>query len=201
MRPESAVRQQVMRAVALLAGVCLLPTLVACRQDMHDQPRAEPFERSNVFANGSSARPPVPNTVARGMLNEDEHLYTGRLNGEAARTFPFDITEQVLTRGRERYDIYCSPCHGVTGDGNGTIVRKGFPPPPSLHTDDFRFATPGQMFDTITNGSGEMPDYSQEVPAHDRWAIIAYIRALQLSQHADVMTLPQQDRETLQRIP
>jgi mono/diheme cytochrome c family protein len=183
-----------------LVAVCLALLLVACRQDMHDQPRAEAFERSNVFANGSSARQPVPNTVARGMLNDDEHLYAGRVNGEPARAFPFDVTEQVLARGRERYDIYCSPCHGVTGDGNGTIVRKGFPPPPSLHTNDLRFATPGQLFDTITNGSGEMPDYSQEVPAQDRWAIIAYIRALQLSQHADVVTLPQQDREALERI-
>jgi mono/diheme cytochrome c family protein len=167
---------------------------------MHDQPRAEPFEQSRLFANGSSARPLVPNTVALGMLNDDEHLYTGRVNGETARTFPFAITEDVLGRGRERYDIYCAPCHSLTGDGNGTIVRKGFPPPPSLHTNDLRFATPGQMFDTITNGVGDMPDYSQEVPVRDRWAIIAYIRALQLSQRADVMTLPQRDRETLERL-
>ncbi len=186
--------------VFLPAAVCLLPTLLACRQDMHDQPRVEPFEQSKVFTNGSSARPPVPNTVARGTLNEDEHLYTGRVNGELARTFPFDITAEVLARGRERYDIYCAPCHSVTGDGNGTIVRKGFPPPPSLHTDDLRFATPGQIFDTITNGTSEMPDYSQEVPVQDRWAIVAYIRALQLSQHADVNTLPQPDREALERI-
>lgn len=198
MRPESASRQP--RTALRLVAVCLALSFAACRQDMHDQPRVEPFERSTVFANGSSARQPVPNTIARGMLNDDEHLYAGRVNGELARTFPFDITEQVLARGRERYDIYCAPCHSVTGDGNGTIVRKGFPPPPSLHTDDLRFATPGQLFDTITNGSGEMPDYSQEVPAQDRWAIIAYIRALQLSQHADVATLPQQDREALERI-
>ena len=181
---------------SLLLTLCV----AACRQDMHDQPRVEPFEQSTVFANRSSARPPVPNTVARGMLNDDEHLYSGRVNGELARTFPFPITAQVLARGRERYDIYCAPCHSVTGDGNGTIVRKGFPPPPSLHTDDLRFATPGQLFDTITNGIGEMPDYSQEVVVEDRWAIVAYIRALQLSQHADVTTLPQPDREALERI-
>ncbi len=114
--------------IFLPAAVCLLPTLLACRQDMHDQPRVEPFEQSKVFANGSSARPPVPNTVARGTLNEDEHLYAGRVNGELARTFPFDITAEVLARGRERYDIYCAPCHSVTGDGNGTIVRKGLSP-------------------------------------------------------------------------
>jgi mono/diheme cytochrome c family protein len=134
------------------------------------------------------------------MLNEDEHLHTGRVNGETARTFPFDITEEVLDRGRERYDIYCAPCHSLTGDGNGTIVRQGFPPPPSLHTSDLRFATAGQMFDAITNGIGEMPDYSQDVPVRDRWAIIAYIRALQLSQNADVMTLPREDRDALERI-
>ena len=186
--------------IFLFTAVCLLPTLFGCRQDMHDQPRVEPFEPSSVFANGSSARPPVPNTVARGTLNEDEHLYAGRVNGELARTFPFDITAAVLARGRERYDIYCAPCHSVTGDGNGTIVRKGFPPPPSLHTDDLRFATPGQIFDTITNGTGDMPDYSQEVPVQERWAVVAYIRALQLSQYADVNTLPQRDREALERI-
>jgi mono/diheme cytochrome c family protein len=184
------------RTTVLLLTLCL----TACRQDMHDQPRVEPFEQSKVFANQSSARPPVPNTVARGMLNEDEHLFTGRVDGEPARAFPFDITEDVLVRGRERYDIYCAPCHSVTGDGNGTVVRRGFPPPPSFHTDDLRFATPGQIFDTITNGTGEMPDYSQEVPVQDRWAIVAYIRALQLSQNADVATLPQQDREALEKL-
>lgn len=182
--------------ISLLLTLCL----TACRQDMHNQPRVEPFEQSAVFANQSSARPPVPNTVARGTLNEDEHLFAGRVNGEPARTFPLDITADVLTRGRERYDIYCAPCHSVTGDGNGTIVRKGFPSPPSLHTDDLRFATPGEIFDTITNGSGDMPDYSQEVAVDDRWAIVAYIRALQLSQNADVTTLPERDREALERI-
>jgi hypothetical protein len=108
----------------LLAAVCLLPTLCACRQDMHDQPRVEPFEPSSVFANGSSARPPVPNTVARGTLNEDEHLYAGRVNGELATTFPFDITAGVLARGRERYDIYCAPCHSVTGNGTSGVVPR-----------------------------------------------------------------------------
>ena len=167
---------------------------------MHDQPKLEPLEASDFFSDGASARPLVAGTVARSMLNEDEAYDTGKVNGEPVTTFPFEITADVFSRGRERYDIYCSPCHSRTGYGDGMIVRRGYRRPPSFHSDVLQMSPPGHFFDVMTNGFGAMPDYRVEVPVRDRWAIAAYIRALQLSQHATVADLSQEDRDALAKL-
>lgn len=172
--------------VALVAAVCL----AGCRQDMFNQPRYRPLRRSEFFTDGRSARPPVPGSIARGELQDDPHLYTGRVNGVLVTTFPFPVTRDVLERGHERYNIFCTPCHDRVGNGNGMVVRRGYRPPPSLHIDRLRQAPVGHYFDVISNGLGAMPDYAAQIPAHDRWAIIAYIRALQLSQRASPGDVP-----------
>jgi hypothetical protein len=165
---------------------------------MADQPRYEPYEESSFFANGQSSRPLPEGTVARGYLNEDQVMYTGFLNGRPAAVFPFEITRSVLDAGRERYDIYCTPCHDYTGAGRGIVVLRGFRrPPPSFHSERLREALPGHFFDVITNGFGAMGEYASQVRPRDRWAIIAYIRALQLSQNALVDMLPEQDLKEL----
>ena len=171
--------------------------LGACRLDMHVQPKYKPLAPSSFFDDGRSERPVVPGTVARGHLQIDEQLYTGKVNGALADTFPFPITRWDLARGQERYNIFCSPCHGQLGDGQGMIVLRGFPPPPSYHEDRLRQAPAGHFFDVITNGYGRMYSYASRVSPEDRWRIIAYIRALQLSQHATVNDVPESDREQL----
>jgi mono/diheme cytochrome c family protein len=168
-----------------------------CRQDMHDQPKYIPLRESTFFADERSARPIVAGTVARGQLRDDELLYTGKVNGADATVFPFAIDERVMARGRERFDIYCSPCHGRTGAGDGMVVRRGYRAPPSFHQDRLRNAPAGHFFDAISNGFAAMPDYATQVRPEDRWAIVAYIRALQLSEHATVNDVP---REALQKM-
>ncbi len=165
---------------------------------MHDQPKYIPLRESSFFADGRSARALVPGTVARDELHEDALLYTGKVNGTDATVFPFAVDEKVMARGRERYDIYCSPCHGRTGAGDGMIVRRGYRPPPSLHVDRLRVAPVGHFFDVMTTGFGAMPDYAAQIRAADRWAIVAYIRALQLSEHATVADVPVDQRGALQ---
>lgn len=165
-------------------------TLAGCRQDMHNQPKYKPLRISHFYADQRSARPIVEGTVARGQLDADSYYYTGKVDGKLATEFPFPITQQVLNRGQERYNIYCSPCHSEIGDGNGMIVQRGFKKPPSYHTDRLRNAPVGHFFDVITNGFGAMGDYSSQIPVHDRWAIVAYIRALQYSQNATRADLP-----------
>ena len=166
----------------LMFGCLVL--VAGCRQDMHDQPRFKPLRANSFFADGRSARPLVAGTVARGTLQEDDHLFTGRVNNEFVTTFPFPVTEQVIRRGQERFNIFCSPCHGQLGDGQGAIVQRGMKQPPSYPIDRLREVPVGYFFNVITNGFGAMFDYSDRIPANDRWAIIAYVRALQLSQHA-----------------
>ena len=169
----------------------VLPILAGCRQDMHDQPRYEPLEASQFFSDQRAARIPPQGTVARGRLNEDDHLHRGiGLDGELAETFPFPIDGDVLYRGRERYDIYCTPCHDGVGLGHGIVVRRGFKTPPSFHSDRLREAPPGHFFDVMTRGFGAMAPYAAQVSPEDRWAIAAYIRALQLSQNARISDLP-----------
>ena len=180
---------------ALLPLVMLL--LCACRQDMHDQPRYEPLERGAFFADQRASRPPVEGTVARGQLNLDEHLSTGRINGALATTFPMPVTKEALLRGQERYNIFCSPCHSRVGDGKGMIVQRGFREPQSFHIQRLREAPPGYFFDVITNGFGAMYSYASRVPVADRWAIAAYIRALQLSQNATLDDVPVDQRRML----
>ncbi len=192
----------------------LLPA--ACQQDMAAQPSYKPLDPSSFFADGRSARPLVPGTVARGHLRTDIQMFEGKLHREApgmarpaaligvganplaaaalaagksdeyqnyVTTFPYPITRDILERGYHRYMIYCVVCHDPLGTGHGKIVERGYTPPPSYHIARLRNAPVGHFFDVITNGYGSMPDYKQQVPPHDRWAIVAYIRALQLSQH------------------
>jgi mono/diheme cytochrome c family protein len=181
-----------------------LAGLLGCRQDMHDQPKLEPLERSPMFADGRGSRDPVDGTVARGQLRADRHLHEGRRDtvepggdpqGELVDTFPIEVTRTLLERGRERYDIFCSPCHARTGDGDGMIVRRGYRRPPQLWDEKLRSASVGHLFDVITRGIGVMPAYARQVPAEDRWAIVAYLRALQLANWAELDALPPAERE------
>lgn len=172
--------------------------LGGCRQEMADQPRQDPLEASAFFRDGRAARPLVPGTIARGHLRDDEHLYTGKVNGKLVDTFPFAISKVVLARGRQRFEIYCTPCHDRLGTGEGMVVRRGYRRPTSLHDLRLRQAPPGHFFDVITNGFGAMPSYAKQIPVEDRWAIIAYLRALQLSQNAKLAELPAADQKKVQ---
>ncbi len=164
---------------------------------MHDQPRYEPLERSGFFKDQRAARPLPAGTVARGQLRADQHFYEGRVGGRPATELPVPATAALLARGQERYGIYCTPCHDRTGSGRGMIVQRGYPAPSSFHVERLREATPGYFFDAITRGFGVMPSYAVQIPPQDRWAIIAYIRALQLSQHASVDDVPAVERGAL----
>lgn len=170
------------RECRLLVGYVLLLALAGCRQDMHDQPKYEPLEAGAMFNDGLSARPLVEGTVARGQLNEDEHFYTGKVGGVPVETFPYPVTRQMVDRGQERFNVFCSPCHDRAGSGRGMVVRRGYRQPPSFGDPRLRSAPPGYFFDVMTNGFGVMPDYRAQVPPADRWAIVAYIRALQHAQ-------------------
>jgi mono/diheme cytochrome c family protein len=170
-------------------GLCL--ALVAgCRQDMHDQPKYEPLERSAFFQDGGSARPLVDGTIARGTLQEDEGFFTGKAGATHVADFPMTVDQALVDRGQQRFNIYCTPCHDATGSGNGMVVQRGYRRPPSLHEERLRLAEPGYFVDVITNGFGVMPDYRVQVAPRDRWAIAAYIRALQLSQRAAPADVP-----------
>jgi len=175
----------------------LLCATTGCRQDMHDQPKYESLEASTFFPDGRASRPLVPGTVARGQLREDTHLYEGKIAGKPAETFPFPIDLKTLQRGQQRYNIYCTPCHDGVGSGNGMVVRRGFRAPPSYHIERLRQVPPGYLYDVITNGFGAMQDYAAQIPVRDRWAIVAYVRALQLSQHATLNDVPETERQNL----
>jgi mono/diheme cytochrome c family protein len=181
----------------LLIGVCLVGG--ACRRDMQDQPKMKPYRGTSFFSDGLSSRPPVQGTIPRGFLRSDTELYTGKKSVPSAssvspapsstnpyaddiETFPFPITKETVEYGRERYEIFCSVCHGLTGNGDGMVVRRGFRRAASFHDDRLRQAPVGHFFDAITNGWGAMPSYASQIPVQDRWAIISYVRALQLSQ-------------------
>ncbi len=181
----------------LVFASALLLTAAACRQDMHDQPKYRGLRGSTFFADGQSARPLVNNTVARGQLKEDVLLQTGKVGPDDAEVFPFPVTDAVMARGQERFDIYCSPCHGRTGNGDGMVVRRGYRRPPAYSDERIRNTTVGHIFDVITNGFGAMPDYEAQVPPADRWAIVAYVKALQLSAYAPLETVPAGDRGKL----
>ena len=183
---------------ALIVALVVLSG-AACRQDMHDQPKYVPLRESTFFVDARSARPLVAGTVARGQLHEDTLLYTGKTDGADATVFPFPIDARVMSRGQERYNIYCSPCHARTGVGDGMIVRRGYRRPPSYHDDRLRSAPIGHFFDVMTNGFGAMPDYAAQISVEDRWAIAAYIRALQLSEHATLADVPAAEREKLEK--
>jgi len=164
--------------------------LAGCRQDMHDQPRFKPLAMSDFYADLRSARPPVEGAVARGQLREDAYFYTGKIGNNPGDYLPFPATREVLERGQQRFNIYCAPCHSRMGDGNGMIVQRGFKQPPSYHIERLEKAPLGYFFDVMTNGFGAMPSYAAQIPERDRWSIVAYIRALQLSQHATQAEVP-----------
>lgn len=204
-----------------LVALLFVVGAVGCRQDMHDQEKLEPLEASSLFPDGRASRHPVEGTVARGDLAADHHLHQGKESlpappttldvGEGggdpapppepeyrdATTFPFEVTRADLTRGRERYDIHCAPCHSKSGHGDGMVVRRGLRRPPSFHIDRLREQTPGYLFDVITRGFGAMPAYGHRIELRDRWAIVAYMRALQLSQNARLEDVPEAARQEL----
>lgn len=185
-------------ANALLMAV-LAMVLPGCRRDMFQQPYSKPLEPSEFFQdNHMASRPLVAHTVARGHLDADEVFYTGKVGTNLVTTFPFPINRDMIERGRERFDIYCAPCHGKTGEGNGMIVQRGFPPPPSYHIDRLKQAPVGHFYDVITQGYGIMYSYAQRVEPADRWAIAAYIRALQKSQYTKLAELPPTERARLE---
>jgi Cytochrome C oxidase, cbb3-type, subunit III len=177
--------------IALIAAVAIS----GCRLDMHLQPKYLPYAPTQFFHDGRSERPPVEGTVARGQLRLDELLYTGKDNGAESNRFPFPITRADLERGREQYNVFCTPCHDYTGGGNGMIVQRGFPHPPSYHIDRLRNAPVGHFFDVMTNGFGAMYSYGSRIDPQDRWRIAAYVRALQLSQHATIDDVPANERQ------
>ena len=182
-------------AMAILAAA----TASACRQDMHDAAKLEPLEKSEFFKDHRASRQLIPNTIARGHLKEDKLMFTGRDGDALSETFPFPVTEGVLKRGQERFNIYCTPCHSRTGDGNGMVAQRGFKHPPSFHEDRLRQMAPGYFFTVMTNGFGQMPSYALQVQPEDRWAITAYIKALQLSRHASVGDLTAEEKMRLEK--
>jgi hypothetical protein len=176
-----------MRRLPKFIPFALVVFSLGCRLDMHVQPRYNPLAKSDFFADHRSARPLVEGTVARGELREDTYFYTGKLGNNPGDYMPFPITKDDLERGRIRFNIYCSPCHSRLGDGNGYIPSRGFSrKPPSFHIERLEKAPFGYIFNVMTEGFGIMPDYASQIPPRDRWCIVAYIRALQLSQHATV---------------
>ena len=187
----------------VLVMLCAAAGLAAagCNQMMNDEPRYKPLAASDFFADGQSARPQVAGTVARGHLRLDQAFYTGKSGGVLVNSFPVPVTHDLLVRGRERFDIFCSPCHGRLGNGDGMVVERGFRSPPSYHIDRLRNAPVGHFFDVMTNGFGAMSSYASRVPPADRWAIAAYIRALQLSQHATLSDAPADARQKLLESP
>lgn len=207
---QSPVASSSRKALGVVAILFCLMICHGCRKDMQDQPKMKPYRSSTFFRDSLSSRRPVEGTIARGLLKTDKELFTGKKAqaagapqatpagpqpagtsgsvGNAAAypddvtTFPFPITLEVMARGKQRYEIFCSACHGLTGYGDGIVVRRGFRRAASYHDDRLRQAPVGHFFDVITNGWGAMPSYASQVPVNDRWAIIAYVRALQLSQ-------------------
>lgn len=179
-----------MRSFAL-AAIVLVALTTGCRQDMHDNPRYEPLEHSQFFPDGRSARPKVVGTVARGAYHTNTAYWEGvNEDGTLVVSAPVAVDETLLARGRQRFEIFCSPCHGRLGDAEGMIVQRGLKPPPSYHIDRLRSAPDGRIFEVISNGFGRMESFRDRVPTEDRWAIVAYVRALQLSQFAPLGALP-----------
>ena len=178
-------------AVSFAALLVLIAITTACRMDMQAQPRQNPLSRSDFYSDQRSARPPIEGTVARGQLHEDTYFYTGKIGNNPGDVMPFPVTEEVLARGRERFNIFCAPCQSRLGDGNGFVPSRGFArKPPSFHIQRLQKAPVGYFYDVITEGFGIMPDYASQIPPQDRWDIVAYVRALQLSQNATKADVP-----------
>lgn len=169
--------------------------------DMMDQPKLKPLEESSFFSDGRASRPRVPGTVAWGHLNNDELLATGKVKGQAMDLFPFPVTQDTLHRGQERFQIYCTPCHDKAGSGNGMVVRRGFPKPPSFHEDRLRKAPAGHFVDVMTKGLGRMDSYGDRLAPEDRWAVAAWIRTLQQSQDNALGSIPPEEQARLKEEP
>jgi mono/diheme cytochrome c family protein len=183
--------------------MALLSATFGCRQEMYDQPKYKPLAKSDLFADGRASRPLVEGTVARGTLDAAAAPIPpagARSMTEFLTTLPVPLTRELVSRGRERFEIFCSPCHDRTGSGRGMVVRRGYRPPPSLHIERLRDAPIGHFYDTMTRGLGAMPDYAQQIPPADRWAIAAYVRALQLSQRGTLADVPGQERAKLEAL-
>jgi mono/diheme cytochrome c family protein len=178
--------------ISRLAIILITLTLLsACRLDMQVQPRQNPLSRSDFFSDQRSERPVIDGTVARGQLHENSYFYTGKIGNNPGDAMPFAVSKEVLQRGQERYNIFCAPCHSRLGDGNGFVPSRGFSKmPPSFHIARLQKAPLGYFFDIITEGFGIMPDYAAQIPPQDRWDIVAYVRALQLSQNATMNDVP-----------
>ncbi|HLN58352.1 MAG TPA: cytochrome c [Thermoanaerobaculia bacterium] len=179
----------------------LLTMLCGCRQEMYDQAKYKPLGESRFFADKRASRQLPEGTVARGWLRADQKLYTGKEGQRLVDVLPMPLTRELLARGRERFNIYCSPCHDRTGSGRGMVVRRGYQPPPSYHIERLRDAPVGHFFDVMTNGLGAMPDYASQIDVSDRWAIAAYVKALQLSQNAPASDVPLEKRADLGGAP
>ncbi len=169
----------------------------ACRQDMQDQPKYKPLAQSRFFQDGRASRPIPQGTIALDELNASDSEHSGAGGNGFLTTIPLRVDRPLLVRGQDRFNIYCSPCHGRIGDGDGMVHRRGFWVPPTLHTDRLRAVAPGYLYQVIANGYGAMPGYDEQIPVRDRWAIVAYIHALQLSRHATAQDVPAQDRALL----
>lgn len=178
------------RQIMLLGALSGLSLLAGCRQDMHDQPKFYPQRGTEFYADGRSVRPQVENTVGRSQLHADSYFYTGMVDGKEGESLPFAVTAQVLAKGQERYNVYCTPCHSRVGNGAGMIVSRGYSPAGNFQGGRLRAVGLGHFFNVISNGYGSMPDYSAQITPADRWAITAYIRALQLSQNAQRSDVP-----------
>lgn len=184
------VRGRRVRAAVAFGAMGVTLAMAGCRADMQDQPKIFPQRGSDFFADGRSSRPQVENTVARGQLHQDSYFYTGIEGGKEGNMLPFPVTATVLERGQERYNVYCTPCHSRVGNGEGMIVQRGYRPAGNFHTERLMNAPLGHFFNVITNGYGAMPEYASQVAPADRWAIVAYIKALQLSQNAKPSDAP-----------
>ncbi|HEV8537893.1 MAG TPA: cytochrome c [Bacteroidota bacterium] len=187
---------EILKSPATPVGILILLLVAGCN-DMYDNQKIKPLEESKFYGDHLSARPLPEGTVARGENRPDELFSTGKVDGKYADVFPFAVTEQHLVRGRDRFNTFCSPCHGKLGDGGGMIVQRGFPRPNSFHSDSVRAKPSGFYFDVITNGFGRMYSYAASLPANDCWAVVAYIRALQLSQHAPYEELQAADKRKI----
>jgi|SRR5579871_2266002 len=182
----------------LILGAVVLASAVGCRRDMQDQPKYKPLAVSTFFADGRAARPVPPGAIAVDDVDQKPGPATGMADGDFVTTIPVPVDVNLLNRGRDRYDIYCSPCHGRTGDGRGMVALRGFKIPADLSSDRVRNAPPGYLYAVITDGYGAMPDYSYQLDEHDRWAVVAYIRALELSRGATLQDVPPEVRARLE---
>ncbi len=178
------------RAAGVVTMTVTAALLAGCRQDMHNQPKFYPQRGTSFYADNRSARPQVENTVARNQMHANTYFYTGVVDGKEGDGMPLPVTAELLERGQEKYNVFCTPCHSRVGNGAGMIVQRGYRPAGNFHTDRLRNAPLGHLYSVIANGYGAMPEYGSQVGAEDRWAIVAYVRALQLSQNARTADIP-----------